>query len=497
MSGNLRIGGLATGLDTDQIIKDLMKAERIPVDKLKQQKQIIEWKKEDYRSLNSALAALRNEVFNLKLEGTFRAKKATSADEKVVQAYASSAAVVGNYKVTVHSLAQGASKSSTAALGVAANPSQSLTAVNLTFRLNGKDITINAGDNINQVVSKINAAGAGVNASYDTTTDRLYLVTTAIGATAQIDFSGTVTGSDGANFLTNTLKLNVSLDAANNDTTKVIGKNAIIDFNDATNLTFGSNQVTIAGITLNLKSESATPVNISVNADVDSVVAKIKSFVDKYNETIELFNKKFSEERYKDYLPLTDEQRQQLSETMQQKWEEKARSGLLKGDSLISSALGGMRSVLSSIIQGLPSSFNQLSQIGITTGLYQENGKLYLNESKLREKLNTNPDDVMNIFRKDSTVIAEKGIAIRLYDEISNQINKFSAKAGSIYTYSLVDNSTLGKELKEINNRISAAEDRLKEKEDRYYRQFAALERAINMMNAQSSWLASQFGGGK
>lgn len=497
MSSNLRIGGLATGLDTDQIIKDLIKAERIPVDKLKQQKQILEWKKEDYRNLNSALAGLRNEVFNLKLEGTFKAKKAMASDEKAVLANASSSAVAGNYRVMIHSLAEGASKSSTASLGIAADPSQSVAAVDFTFKLNGKDININAGDNISQVVSKINSAGAGVSASYDTTTDRFYLVTTTIGANAQIDFSGTVANSDGANFLNNVLKLNVVLDAGNNDTSKVIGKRAKIDFNDATGLEFDTNQVKIAGITLTLKGQSASAVNISVSADVDSVVAKIKSFVDKYNETIELFNKKFAEERYKNYLPLTEEQREQLSDTMQEKWEEKARSGLLKGDILISSTLSGMRNVLSSIVKGLPGDFNQLAQIGIKTGFYQENGKLYLDEAKLKEKLYSNPEEVMNIFRNDSAVKEEKGIAIRLYDEINTHINKFSTKAGSIYTYSLIDNSSLGKELKELDKRIAVSENRLKEKEDRYYRQFTALERAINMMNAQSGWLASQFGGGK
>ena len=77
----MRIGGLASGMDIDSIVADLMKAERMPLDKLKQKKQVLEWQRDDYRSMNTLLLDFRSELTQMKLSSKYRARTTTSTDE--------------------------------------------------------------------------------------------------------------------------------------------------------------------------------------------------------------------------------------------------------------------------------------------------------------------------------------------------------------------------------------------------------------------------------
>ncbi|MCL6558518.1 MAG: hypothetical protein K6U74_06885, partial [Firmicutes bacterium] len=96
-----RMTGLASGLDTKSIVEDLMKAARIPLDRMLQNQQLLQWKQEDYRAINSTLSNLRTSyVFPLKLQSSFLVKKATSSDESVVAATASTKAISGTYTIT-------------------------------------------------------------------------------------------------------------------------------------------------------------------------------------------------------------------------------------------------------------------------------------------------------------------------------------------------------------------------------------------------------------
>src|SRR3954453_16997638 len=96
----LRIGGLASGMDIDSIVKNLMTAERMPLDKLKQKKQVLEWQRDDYRSMNTLLLNFRTELTNMKLTTKYRARTTTSTNEAQVTATASSAASQSSYSIS-------------------------------------------------------------------------------------------------------------------------------------------------------------------------------------------------------------------------------------------------------------------------------------------------------------------------------------------------------------------------------------------------------------
>lgn len=497
-----RITGLASGIDIDQWVSDLMKAERTRVDTWYQKKQILEWQQEDYRNINTKLLALRNATFDLKLQGSFQSKTATSSDTNVLTATASSTATAGTYTVKVNSLASGVYKSSTDALPDEQGTSGTKTLAQqfglsgtVTFTLEGtvngeavsKDFSFDTSTaNIYTVVSEINNANIGLKASYDSTLNRFFLMTDSTGSSSELHVK-----ADAENFLTGSLKLNVTVGA--DEANAYHGTDAEIDFNDLTGLKFSTNQFTVGGITFNLKSTSASTVTVSVANDTEAVIDKIKAWVNAYNDAVGLMFTELNEERYRDYQPLTDDQKKEMKDSDIEKWEAKARSGLLKGDSLLYGVYSRVRSTTMARVEGLSTTYNNLSAIGITTGSYQEGGKLYIDESKLRQALTADPEGVMELFTTSGETASNEGLAVRLYDELTKSMKLITDKAGSSTSY--YDNSSIGREIGRINTTIDQMEDRLSDMEDRYYRQFTAMEQAIQRMNQQSMWLAMQFGG--
>ncbi|MBO8167959.1 MAG: flagellar hook-associated protein 2 [Thermoanaerobacteraceae bacterium] len=501
----LRVSGLATGMDIESIVKDLMKAERIPLDKLQQEKQLLEWKQEDYREINKSLFELRDVVFDMKLQGTFNTKNAASSNESVLEAAAGGSATEGIYTVTVNSLAEGVSKASTAGLADETDNGNTKTLYqqfqaefdargitstdNISFTLNGTTITVDLDqDNIYTLVSKINDADLGVKASYDADLNRFFLTTETTGSSAQITVS-----ADSANLLstgTNNSILKLNLDTG----TTYTGKDASYDFGDAKGLTSSTNSATINGLTLYFKGTGTATV--TVTRDTDALFEKIKDFVEKYNETLEKITEKLQEKRYRDYPPLTEAQKEEMTDKQVELWEEKARSGLLRNDWILNDLVSNMRMAVNSIVENISSQYKSLAEIGISTSNWYEMGKLHINEDKLKEALNKDPEGIKKLFTNASDIDSEKGIAYKLYDVVVNGTERITDKAGRDSSFSLVDNSYIGEKLRQMNEEIDQWEERLNEIEDRYWREFTRMERAINQMNAQSMWLAQQFGGG-
>ncbi|OQP17244.1 flagellar hook-associated protein 2 [Geobacillus zalihae] len=509
MASNMRIGGLASGMDIDQIVKDLMKVERMPLDKLYQKKQLLEWQRDDYREMNKLLQELDTLIFDgVFKQSTFLKKTVTSSDESVVTAVATN--VTANQTVELKDITQLASaarwtseNSITKSGGGTVDPNAPLNTQfsspsSLQFEVikpgsttaETVDITIDpATDTLNSLISKLNQnAKLGVSAFYDEFTQKLVITKNETGAGASIKVVS------GANFLKE-LGFTSATDG-NELTGKTFGQNAKFTINGLpTERT--TNTFTINGMTYTLKNTTTGTVTISTATDTDAIFNTIKAFVDKYNEVIGKINAELKEERYRDYPPLTDEQKEAMTEKQIELWEEKAKSGLLRGDSILSSGLSKMRMDLYTKVEGanITSGFSQLAEIGITTSSnYLDGGKLIIDETKLREKIQENPDAIYRLFNNDSTNYSEKGIARRLRDTIKNTIGKIEQKAGK--TLWTNQQFAIGRDLIQIENQIDRFEDRLKQIEDRYWRQFTAMEKAIQRANEQSMYLMNAFFGG-
>ncbi|MBH0169382.1 flagellar hook-associated protein 2 [Fictibacillus sp. 18YEL24] len=505
----MRIGGLASGMDIDTIVGDLMKAERIPLDKLAQKKTTLEWQRDDYRSMNKLLTDLDRFVLDgIALQGTFNKKTVTSTNPNAVTATAAGSAsnITSNIKVTQLATARNWVSAPILDAGVKAKGTELLKDVNAAFGTTPielkfkvqkpgsttleaeKTISIDpTKDTLESVAKKFSEAGLEMSAFYDESTGKFAISNnlTGKGSNLSLESADTVTFFSNLGFSID----GKNLGAANSDN----GVNAKFDLNGITGIERTSNNFTISGVSYSLKAVGES--TISSTTDTEGVITSIKDFVKKYNETIEAINKKTAETKYRDFPPLTDAQRKDLSEKEAELWDEKAKSGMLRGDSILSSGLNTMRSVLYASVNTGDTKYDQLSEIGITTSRnYLDKGKLEIDDKKLREALAANPEAVMKMFTGDSTNNVE-GIAKKLRASIDQTVDKIELKAGN----ALRTNAqfTLGKELTDVDKRISAFEDRLKQVEDRYWRQFSAMESAIQRSNQQSMYLMQQFGGGQ
>jgi flagellar hook-associated protein 2 len=284
------------------------------------------------------------------------------------------------------------------------------------------------------------------------------------------------------------------------------GLDAQISFNGYT-MTEKSNNFTINGVNYTIKGVTAadSPVNISTATDVDSIYNSVKAFVDKYNDVIKKVNDKISEKRNRDYPPLTDDQRSSMNDTQISQWEEKAKSGMLSNDNILSCGLNKMRQDLYSPVtsSGVITGYTQLSQIGITTSAdYTENGKLEIDDIKLKQAIQDNPQAIYQLLnsglRSNDTSgnysYSSEGIAKRLRDSISNISSQVTSIAGNTtYTNNQFD---IGRQLTDLGTQITDFQSKLTDIENRYYNQFSAMEQAMQQSNQQAAYISQQFSSG-
>ncbi|WP_434511440.1 flagellar filament capping protein FliD [Desulfitobacterium sp. AusDCA] len=325
---------------------------------------------------------------------------------------------------------------------------------------------------LNGLINDINNAGVNASASYDTLTGEFTLKAA----------SGTLSlaGSDQAafNFFTNNLNLPAS------------GQDAQITL-DGTDLTEGSNNFSISGVTYNLLSTGSSTITIA--ADIDKIVSNVQSFVDSYNTMLSSLTTEVSQSAYSDYQPLTDDQKSSMKDSDITAWTTKAKSGLLHSDSILQNAINAMRINVSDPISGLTGKYTSAASIGITTGDYSENGKLLLDTNKLKTALQADPTIVNKIFGTtgSSSNSSSQGIAVRLNNSLKNTISQIDTAAGTTADTSTDTSSNLAIQINDYKTRLTDMSTRLQDLQTRYYNEFDAMENALQQLNSQSSFISS------
>lgn len=491
---NIRFGGIASGFDTEYIVQNLMRVEQMKIDRFHQQKQLLEWKREDYRSINNQLRSFREGAsWNLSMEKTFMSKTATVSNDSLFNVTASNNAAPGNYTFEVARLAKGVTVEGRLDQEGIKSIGGFLNGVGSTsFTLQGGEgkeaytIEVMSGETLEDVANKINAVSdkTGVKAFYEENLDRFFLYTEKTGADVNITI-----GED-HEFVSQVLGLNPGENGVLGT-----GENALIKFNGI-DLEFASNQFEFFGLNFDLKKASAGEiVNVQVTNNVDTIVDEIKAFVEAYNKIIDDIGTKLSEKRYRNFPPLTNEQKDDMKEKDIEQWEEKARSGIFRADPLLSRISSEMRMLVTDRVEGLEGKYKSLSSIGITTSPdWKDNGKLYIDEDKLRAALAEDMDGVAKIFNNSSKDPASQGIAHKLNDQIYGYFGVMATTAGR--STDIHDESYLGKEITDLNERIDTMQLRMQMLEQKYWNQFTAMEKALQQMQSQGDWLAAQLGMG-
>lgn len=501
----MRINGFS-GMDIDSMVKSLMTVQRMPLDKMNQQKQTLQWTRDNYREFNSQMVTFKNKLSDFGKQSTTNTQVSTvTGNTNSVRAEANAAASSEPMEVTVTALATKSKVTGSAELKTSTSIEVTqktklsdllggTTASKFTMELNGKSIEVAADATIESAVAAINSSGAKVAASFDQISGKFLISAKEYGVKNDIKIeSGSVDGDLSA--LLNLKDATVKPSKMGQVTIKNPNTLASKEF------TTDNNVLNVNGVNLTLLQVTKTgtppvdsPAIITTQADPTKAMDTIKSFVDMYNSLVDKINTKTTEARYKSFTPLSDEQKKEMKESEITQWEEKAKSGLLKGDSILTSAASNMRSTVMNYL-------GDLSSFGITTGTYQENGKLKIDEAKLKEALTNDPQKVLSVFQgvSSSDENAKKGLFSDLSKSINGTLDQMVSKVGTSkfdtsVTGVFKPESMMGRQLKDYDKRISSMTLRMNDMENRYYKQFAAMEKAMSNMQSQSSSLTSYLG---
>ncbi|MDA1476547.1 flagellar hook-associated protein 2 [Bacillus changyiensis] len=489
----MRISGLATGMDIDDIVSKLMQTERVPLDKLAQKKQMLEWQRDSYRDVNKKVKELQDSIYSMLRPSTYGAKKVTSSDESAVTATATTSSASSTIKI--NRLATAATYKSADISGYTGSD-QTLT-FNVTApgesTAKAVNITVASTDTLDNIVSKINTSGLGVTAIKDKIFNGTEYVETIAFTSKTTGAGGSIQAGDAATATFMTSQLGFALDADNKMVASQTGQNAEVVINGL-QMEKTSNNFTVNNVTYSLKNTTSTAVSIDVSTDVDGVYNKIKEFVTKYNDLVDTVTGKLHEKKYRDFRPLTAEQKESMKDKEIELWEEKAKSGLLRNDSILSSGTNKMRTDFYSNVSVNGESL-QLTQFGINTSkLYNQRGHLEIDEEKLKAKIQEDPEKVASLFTAGTSTsnYDEKGILWRLQSSLTDTKKLIEDKAGN----TLMPNtqSSIGKNIRNVESDMSSLQNRLTKIENRYYAKFTAMEKAIQKMNERSAYLSQLLG---
>lgn len=240
-------------------------------------------------------------------------------------------------------------------------------------------------------------------------------------------------------------------------------------------------------------------VTFDVTNNSDEVVERVKQFINDYNEIINLIGTKTSEKPKRDYAPLTPEQQDDMEEDEIKSWTEEAKKGVLFGDRKMSTLLNSMRSSMSGLTDV---SSLTLSSIGISSASMDTTGKLVLDETKFKEKLLENPDEIANLFTATTSSTAtdsRSGISLQIQSILRQNVGTYGTTGLLIDEAGLANSMTsdrnyISEKIEEYDDKMAELKKDLEVERQRYWKQFSALESSLNRLNMQSSWLTDMSG---
>ena len=355
------------------------------------------------------------------------------------------------------------------------------------FSINGTNFSFKTTDSLSSVINKVNTSDAGVTMSYSTITDKFTLTATESVAGDNIvvkETTGTLMNAFGL--------ADLSTEVAGTSATSEAGKNAILEVNGQS-IVRTSNSIEVNGVKIELLEKTAADevLKVSMSEDTTELKDTIKSFVEDYNNLISSMNTLIKEKADSAYPPLTDAQKDEMTEKQIEAWEKKAKVGLLKGDSV----LKGITSKMQSMMYGAAQSGGiTLFNMGISSAGYAENGKLKIDEEKLETALKTRGSEIRDLFTTEKT-----GLANQLNSVIDAAAKTSGVKgtrgslielAGYESTLSNTENSITDK-ITKANKMITSLNKKLKTEETYYWSKFTALETALQQLNNQSAMITS------
>ncbi|MCP4679846.1 MAG: flagellar filament capping protein FliD [Deltaproteobacteria bacterium] len=437
--------GLGSGIDSAQIIDQLLYLERAPIRQMEQRQSDYRSQRSIIQNVNSKLQSLQTKAQDMDTIGEFLSYSASSSDEDEVTATASGTASPGTYDVTVTELAKAQRTYSDPIVDGDTAGSAGVGTLTITIDSVTIDIDVTAEDTMSSIVSKINSSEAEVSASLLIADDgyRIQVTGNDTGVANEVTFA-----EDGSLALDLEDPLNV-VEAAQDAELTV----------DGFDITSADNDVddAITGLTLTLHEKTTSTIEIAVSPDTDAIKTKLDEFIDTYNEVASLIQSEFA---------FTGEAKG---------------NNRLAGDSTLRTLQTQLSTTITSAIEGLEGTYEALSQIGIST---DTNGSLSVDTEELEAAIAADTVGVGQLFSgtADHSV---GGIA----DKMDDLAESFVDYADGILTAKV---NGLDTTIDSMTDTIDRYEDRISMKETQLRMQFTNLEVMMSQLTSQGNFMASQ-----
>ena len=384
MSDRIRMGGLISGIDTDSIIESLVSTKRQKVTNAKGDQKKLEWKQTIYDGINSNIKGLfQSNLSVMRFSGSYKKMTTAVSNSSVASVITGDGAVNATQKLRVEKLAKSAYLTGMDLNGDSKEKTFTATTTlselgfdkasdTISLNIGGTDqepLTVTGETTISDVLTYLK--DAGLNASFDEDTQRIFISAKSTGA------SNDFTLSDGGNGALEALGLKVATqaekEAENYDpekyASKIDGSDAVIYLNDA-KFTSDSNTFKINNLTITALDETGDKeVTLTTTTDTSGIYGMIKDMITQYNKAINDIDKYYNADSIRKYSMLTDEQKEAMSEKEVEEYENKIKSGLLKGDTNLLSLRSLFTDSMSMGVE-IGGKTYYLSDFGIGTGNY-------------------------------------------------------------------------------------------------------------------------------
>ncbi len=365
-----------------------------------------------------------------------------------------------------------------------------------TMSINGKEIKVGENATVADLISAVNKSDAGVTMTYSKLEGAFTLTANDKGNGGDVDIEDSDT-------LAQALGLTSTTRASHTE-----GSNAVITI-DGVQVEHNDNTYEIDGIKLDFSEVDPTDgeeISVNVNKDYDDIKKTIKDFVKDYNQMIDDINGYTQTARPKDknknyYEPLTDEEKEDMSEDEIKKWEEAAKKGLLYHDTTVSSVMSKIRTAMYSAVELEDGKKFGLYNMGISTAKFVKGGtntdvmygKLVIDEEALDKAFEENPDAIVKLFTdSENGVMSKVNNAIESATKDTGKVKGTLVRKAGLETGTTAKDNAIYKEMERINKRIEQLQDRYDKKEEYWWTVFTNLEKMQAQFNSQQSYI-SQF----
>lgn len=499
----IRLSGMSSGLDTESIINELVKAKSAKLDTLRGDQKKLTWTQDKWKELNTKVYGFyTGSLSDMRYKSSFTKKstKVTSDAVSVVTA-ANAPNVAQNLKIENMAKAgyltggklsdAGTYNSSTkvcdavadGGLGVAVNSE-------ITIKVGKgetKTIAITADTTIGDITKELKSAG--VNASFDAKNQRFYISSTATGKDNDFTLGGDALGALGL------VPAAKGEEPTSKSAIRIEGADAKILLNNA-EYTSNNNTFDINGLTISINYETDKEINLSTTEDTDGIYDMVKNFFKDYNKLINEMDSLYNADSAAKYKMLTDEQKEAMTDKEVEEWEDKIKSALLRRDSTLGSVADAMKVVMLGGVTMSDGSTMYLSDFGVSTLGYFNSGEneknaFHIDGDKDDEKTRTNTDKLRAMIASDPNKVADffSSLAKTLYDKVDELMKSTSMSSA----FTIYNDKQMKEDIDDYNEKILKQEQKITDFEDRYYKKFSKMEKALSTLESKNNAVSQLF----